>query len=192
MTKEDKILLIHFVTRTGMYICPNDIHNIHSFIHGYETGRKNKCHFYKLLKGLLSTKYKIAYSNDGVPGQLKRLSIKKSTSEIVTFKKIALEVISFDGLDDKMGKIIKGKIVDLINKIEKDGHPWFNETWKDDWLSFVSINNHWFRQLWNKKELAVIKLMDKEILADNIFNKHQNKTPSGILLKLKDKLDQVN
>jgi len=192
MTKDDKILLLHFVTRTGMYIYPVDIYNIQSFITGYEAGRKNKCHFYKLCKDLLSTKYKIHYLSNGLLGQIQKLSEKQLTTDIIIFKKIAIEAIASDGLGVEAEKVLKSRIIDLINKIEKAGHSWYNETWKDDWLSLVSINNQWFRQLWNKNELAIIKSMDKEVLAGNIFNKRQSKIPSDNLLNLKDKFDQLN
>jgi len=192
MTKDDKILLLHFVTRTGMYIYPVDIHNIQSFITGYEAGRKNKCHFYELAKDLLSTKYKTKYSSIGFLGQIQRLSEKKSISNIITFKKIALETIALNGLDIDVGKILKSRIIDLIIKIEKAGHPWYNETWKDDWLSLISVNHKWFKQLWDKKEWAILRSMDKEVLAGNIFNNGQDKIPSNKLLDLRDKFDQIN
>ena len=192
MTKDDKILLLHFVTRTGMYVYPVDIYNIQSFITGYETGRRNKCHFYNLCKDLLSTKYKIHYLSNGLLGQIQKLSEKQLTTDIIIFKKIAIEAIASDGLGVEAEKVLKSRIIDLINKIEKAGHSWYNETWKDDWLSLVSINNQWFRQLWNKNELVIIKSMDKEVLAGNIFNKHQSKIPSDNLLNLKDKFDQLN
>ena len=87
MTKGDKTFLIHFIIRPGMYINPIDIHNIQSFITGYEIGRKGKCIFYELCKSLLSEKYGMKYSNDGVPGQINRLAKKQSLSNIVTFNK---------------------------------------------------------------------------------------------------------
>ena len=192
MTKDDKILLLHFVTRTGVYIYPVDINNIQSFITGYEAGRKNKCHFYESSKDLLSTKYKIKYLSDGLLGQIQRLSEKQSTSNIVTFKKIAIEIITLDGLEVEVGKVLKSQIIDLVSKIEKTGHPWYNETWKDGWLSLVSVNNQWFRQLWNKKEWTIIKSLDKEVLAGNIFKNHQDKIPSDNLLYLRDKFEQIN
>jgi hypothetical protein len=107
MTKDDKILLLRFVTRTGMYIFPVDIHNIQSFITGYEIGRKNKCKFYDLSKDLLLTKHKVKYLSDGWLGQIKRLSEKKAFSNVVTFKRVALDTIAANGLDNKMKEIIK-------------------------------------------------------------------------------------
>lgn len=111
MTDDDKLLLIHFVTRTGMYIYPVDINNIQSFITGYETGRKNDCNFYEMSKSLLSNKYKIKYLSDGWLGQLKKLSEKLSLSHIVVFKKIALETFVKDGLNADVEIILKSRII---------------------------------------------------------------------------------
>jgi hypothetical protein len=190
MTKDDKILLLHFVTRTGMYIFPVDIHNIQSFITGYEIGRKNKCKFYDLSKDLLLTKHKVKYLSDGWLGQIKRLSEKKAFSNVVTFKRVALDTIAANGLDNKMKEIIKSGIIALINKIEKAGHPWYNETWKDDWQSLVLVDKNWTKELFGKEQWEVIKLLDKEILANNIFKDNGNKIPSDSILKLKYQFDQ--
>ncbi len=175
-----------------MYIYPVDIHNIQSFITGYQAGRKNKCRFYELCKDLLSTKYKIKHLSDGLLGQIQRLSEKHSTSNIVIFKKIAIEIITMDGLDGEGGKVLKSRIIDLISKIDKAGHPWYNETWKDEWLSLVFVAKIWFRKLWSKEELTIIKAIDKEILTGNIFNTHQDKIPSIKMLEIKDKFDKIN
>lgn len=59
MTKGDKKTILHFVTRTGMYIYPVDETNVVSFVHGYELGTKNKCDFTLLLKRLFTDKYKM-------------------------------------------------------------------------------------------------------------------------------------
>ena len=192
MTKDDKILLLHFTTRTGMYIYPVDIHNIQSFITGYEIGRKNKCKFFELSKDLLLTKYKMKYLSDGWLGQIKRLSEKKAISNVVIFKRVALETIASNRLDNKMKEIIKSRIIDLINKIEKVGHPWYNETWKDSWQSLVLIDKNWTKQLFGKEQWTVIKLLDKEVLANNIFENNKNKIPSDSILKLRYRFDQLN
>lgn len=92
MTNNDKKILLHFITRTEMFIDPVDDKNIVSFIHGYEIG--SKCDFTRICKQLLIDKYRINYSNDGWPGQIKRLSEKHSQSWVMTFKNIGLEIIS--------------------------------------------------------------------------------------------------
>ncbi len=155
-------------------------------------GRKNKCHFSELCKDLLATKYKIPYLSTGFLGQIQKLSEKQSISDIIVFKKVALETIALDGLSAEDGKIIKSRTIDLINKIQKQGHPWYNETWKDNWLSLVFVNDRWFKQLWGKKELSIIKSINKEIKDANIFESRRNKIPSSKMLVLKDKFDQVN
>lgn len=192
MTKDDKILLVHFVTRTGMYIHPVDIHNIQSFLHGYEAGRKNKCHFYESAKDLLSKKYKLKYLSDGLLGQLKRLAKKQSVSEVVAFRRIALEVILSGSRQMEVEKVLKARIVDLIGTLEKASHPWYNDTWKEHWHSFVSLNNKWFKELWDKKELVIIKSMDEQVRAGSIFNSNKERNPSDALLALRDKFSQLN
>ncbi|RXK62073.1 hypothetical protein ESA94_03415 [Lacibacter luteus] len=192
MTKDDKIFLIHFVTRTGMYINPVDIHNIQSFVTGYEIGRKGKCRFYELSKNLLSTKYKIKYLSDGFIGQIKRLAEKQSISEVVVFKNIAIETIALDELDIEVGKVLKSRVAELINRIDKAGHPWYNETWKDSWLSLVFVTKAWYRQLWSKEEFSIIKAIEKEVLIGNMFNSYRGKTPSNKMLEIKVKYDQIN
>lgn len=192
MTKNDRILLTHFITRPGMYIFQVDIRNIQSFITGYEIGRKNKCHFYELSKELMSTKYKIKYLSDGWLGQINRLSKKQSTSDIFTFKTIALEVILSGGIDNEMKKVLKPRIITLINRIEISGHSLYNEIWKDEWHSLVLINNKIFRQLWDNKEWIIMKSINKEVQANNLFSNEQSKIPSERMLYLKAKFDEAN
>ena len=88
MTKDDKKILLYFITLTGMYIHPQDTSNVVSFITGYEIGRKTKCDFAQLSKQLLSEKYKIKCSSDGWSGQMKRLSEKFSISWKLHLKKL--------------------------------------------------------------------------------------------------------
>ncbi len=192
MTDDDKLLLMHFVTRTGMYINPVDINNIQSFITGYETGRKNECNFYEISKSLLSKKYKIKYLSDGWAGQIKRLSKELSLADIVVFKKIALETIAKDRLNEETETILKSRLIELINRIDKAGHPCYNETWKEDWISLTSINNNWFKQLWTTRQLSIIKAINIEVLNDTIFDDDNRKIPSDLMIKLKDKFDQIN
>jgi len=76
--------------------------------------------------------------------------------------------------------------------ISKDGHPWYKETWKDNWISSVSLNNGWFKQLWTKGELPIIKSINKEVLTGEIFSNQGNKIPSDNMLKLKEKFNKIN
>lgn len=191
MTKDDKTYLIHFLTRTGMYINPVDMHTINSFIAGYQTGRRGKCHLWDMCKELLTTKYGIEYPSNGLLGQIKRLSKKQSQTEVVTFKKIALEVIGIKNTDTEAVKSFKSRIIALISQMPGPGFRSFNETWKDYWLSLVNVKQEWFIALWSKKELAVLKLIDKEVLSNNIFKDHKNKAQSGRILSLKTKFEQV-
>lgn len=196
MTKNDKLFLLHFITRTAMYVYPADLPNIESFVMGYEIGRKNKCHFYNSLKELLKTKYKMPYSNDGQRGQITRLSEKQSLSPVITFKRVALDIIGSDapvGFDSKMQVFLRTKIVKIINEFDKVGHPfpWSNSRWKDDWLSFTVINSEWFKLLWTKKQWSIIKAINNEVLKGNLFKNKRSKLPSEAILKLKIKFESL-
>jgi hypothetical protein len=115
----------------------------------------------------LSSKYKIKYLSDGFTGQIKRLSEKHTRSEIITFKKIAIETITSDGIDIEVARVLKSRIIALVNKIETTGPPSYDETWKNDWLSLVCVKMQWFRKLWDKKEWTIIKSIDKEVVGEN-------------------------
>ncbi|MFB9107667.1 MULTISPECIES: hypothetical protein [Flavobacterium] len=131
------------------------------------------------------------YLSDGWIGQINRVSKKQSISNIVTFKKITLETIFIDGLDKEMEKILKSRILDLINKIDRAGHPWYKETWKDDWLSLILINKNWFKQMWSDEEFEIIKLIDKEVTSGNITNIYKTIVPSDAILNLKEQFDKI-
>ncbi|MFC5978666.1 hypothetical protein [Flavobacterium salmonis] len=132
------------------------------------------------------------YLSDGWIGQINRVSKKQSISNIVVFKKITLETIFIDGLDKEMEKILKSRILDLINKIDRAGHPWYNETWKDNWLSLILINQNRFKQLWSDEEFEIIKLIDKEVTSGNIINIYKTIVPSDAILNLKEQFDKIN
>ncbi|MFY9309786.1 MAG: hypothetical protein WAQ28_12130 [Bacteroidia bacterium] len=187
MTKKDKRILAGFITRTGMYIQPNDQNNIISFIQGYEIGKSSKYEFTESLKKLLIEKYKIKYDAYGWPGQIRRLSEKQSLSWIVTFKKIALEILlEPDTVDKEMSKIIRTKLTGLLHWINPSGDSYFNETWKDEWLALVSVKSKWFKHLWTDKEYKIILLIDKEILSNRMFENKKHKIPTSLLVKYKN------
>jgi hypothetical protein len=192
MTKDNKKIFLHFVTRTGMYINPMDDKNAVSFIHGYEIGTKHRCDFTQLISKYIADKYKITQSNDGWSEQIERLAQKLSLSWMRTFKKITLEIIATEdmGLDEEMRKILKTRITSLIDRINELGDPWFNENWVQEWLSLCPIKSKWFKPLWIGKEWPIIKAIDKEVQLNNIFSKKGNYIPTEQLLKLKDKYDK--
>ncbi len=191
MTKFETKTLLDFVTRTGMYIHPQDENNFVSFIHGFECGTKNKFDFSRLSKELLSGKYKIEYLSDGWPGQIKRLSDRLSISWTITFKKILLEIIANESssLDNEIVQIIKTRVRELIARISINGHPSFNQSWKDEWLSLCSTKSTWFKQLWTDSELKIIKAIDNQIKTGNIYASNSS-SPSSQLLRLKDQYDR--
>lgn len=177
-----------------MFINPVDDKNIVSFIHGYEAGAKNKCDFTQLSRQLLTDKYKISYSNDGWPGQITRLSKKKSWSWVVTFKNIALEVVAdkrHGGLDKKLTEILKSKIISLIERIQPLGDICFNDSWAEAWLSLCPVKDAWFKHLWGNDEWLIIKSITKQVQADKIFSEKDKQIPTEKLLKLKYQYDRT-
>ena len=194
MTKDDKKIILQFITLTGMFINPVDDKNVVSFIHGYEVGTKHKCDFTQLSKQLLTDKYKINYSSDGWPGQITRLAKKESLSWVTTFKRTALEIVAdtrHGGLDKALAEILKKRIVSLIERVKVLGDPWFNDSWKEEWVSLFSVKSNWSKQMWTDKEWAIVKSIDKHVQADNVFSKKGDHIPTPQLLKLKDQFDKT-
>lgn len=171
MTKTDRTLLLKFITRTTMFIYPEDDKNVASFIHGYQLGTKNRCNFTLLLEKHLTSKYKIMKRSDGWPGQIARLSEKLSLRWIVIFKRTALEVLAAEqkgGFDGGDSLILKKRIASLIERIDTKESPWLDDHWREEWLSLCVIKQPWFKQVWADKEWAIIKSIDKQVNAGNI------------------------
>ena len=190
MTKRDKKNLLHFITRTGMYINPVDDKNIVSFIHGYQLGTKGKCDFTQLLKQLLSNKYKINYLSDGWPGQVTRMAKKFSLSWVVIFKRIALEVIAKESqnkFDKESREILKTRIVSLIERIEASGSIWRNHNCTEQWLSICSIKSNWLNSIWTDQDWIIIKYIDRLGQSGNVFTE----IPVSELIKLRDRYDRI-
>jgi hypothetical protein len=193
MTKDDKKKILQFIVRTGMYISPVDDKNVISFIHGYQLGTIHKCDFTELVKQLLIRKHKIKWGSDGWPGQITRLANKKSLSWVVTFKRTALEIVTDSrngGLDKALAEILKKRIVSLIEHIEASGHSWFNDSWREEWLSLCSVKSKWFKPIWTDKEWAIVKSIDKHVQAGDVFSKKGDHLPTQQLLKLKAQFDK--
>ncbi len=194
MTKDDKSNLLHFITRTSMFVNPVDNFNVVSFIHGYELGRKRKCDLTQLIKQLLKQKYNVSYSSDGWPGQITRQAKNLSLSWVTTFKITVLEILADEregGLDKSMIDILKNRIIWHIGRVNADGDPWFDENWSEEWFSICSIESKWFKQLWTDNEWVLIKSIDKLVKSDNIFNIKGGKIPTHQLLKLKEQFDRA-
>lgn len=187
MTKHDREILLHFITRTNMYIYPVDLYNIRNFITGYEIGRKNKCQFFSVSKQILETKYKIKYPATGWFGQIEQLSKKQSLSNVLVFNKIALETIaeSSNGkFDVKLKNILKERIINLIVRIT-EGDSWFDVTWIDMWLSLNNFNTIWYKDLWSENQYRILKSINNEVKNYNLFKNEQIVIKYDKLLKLK-------
>lgn len=194
MTENDNKNILRFVTRTDMFIYPVDEKNVVSFIQGYELGTKNKCDFTKLLRQLLTRKYKTAYGNDGWPGQISRLAKKRSQNWITTFKKISLELVAENQrgrLDKTSAEILRERIMSIIERINAQGDPWFNDSWVEEWSSYCSIKSKWFKYLWTELEWPIIKSIDRHVQAGNVFSNKGKYIPTLQLLKLKNEFDKT-
>ena len=99
MTKDDKILLLHFISRTGMYITIQDESNVVSFMTGYELGTKGH-EFSSLYECFIVDRFKIQSSATGWPGQIEILSKELSQNWLQTFKQITLQFITNDNIDE--------------------------------------------------------------------------------------------
>jgi hypothetical protein len=194
MTKIDKANLLHFITKTGMYIYPVDDKNIESFIHGYELGTKQKCDFTTLSKQYLIDNFKIIYSNDGWPGQIKRLAKKKSTSWVVTFKQIALNIIAEEQNSESLTllkKILKPRIESKIERINMLGNPWLNDSWVEEWLSLCLVKRDWFKKIWNNEEFLIIESIQKLVQNKKAFEEGSQNIPTQKLLDLKERYQKL-
>lgn len=191
MTKDDKILLLHFISRTGMYITTQDNSNVVSFITGYEIGAKT-CNFSSLYKNFVADKYKIQSGATGWPGQIERLSEKLSQSWLRTFKQVTLQFITnsdIDDLQDELSKTIKTRMQGLVERINAKGDPCFNDWWIEEWQAFCALSSDWFKQLWTSKELKAIQSIDKAVSSKIIFADKDKKIPTKELIELKDQFN---
>jgi hypothetical protein len=190
MTKADKELLLHLVTRTGMYIYPIEANSIIHFMSGYEAGTKGKCDFTKRVRRLIADKYKVSYSSDGWPGQIKLLARKRHTTWLIVFKKITLEIIANaegGSLDDKQREMLKKKItVGIINDIQATGGPRF-EDWAEEWPAFCAVKSSWFKQLWSRQEWTIIRAIDKLVQTGSNVEAEDQRLPSPALLQLRNR-----
>jgi hypothetical protein len=125
-------------------------------------------------------------------GQIKRLSEKQSLGHVITFKRAALDTIANDqpeGFDPEIQGILRARIAIMINGIDRAGHPWYNQTWKDEWISLNPLDSSWFKLLWTKKQLQTLKAINKEVIGNNLFKSKKSKLPSAAMLKLKIKFE---
>lgn len=188
MTRDNKIQLLHFITRTGMYITTQDKGNVVSFIHGFEVGATTR-DFTNTLERFVTDTFKIEPLATGWPGQIERLSKKLQQSWLQTFKQVSLQVIAGtnrDDLKEALDKTVKSKIQGLIERIEATGNPWFNEGWTEEWKSLCAVDFEWFKQCWTSEELGVVQAIDKAVSSKKVFLDEDSKLPTPEIISLKE------
>ena len=184
MTHNQKITLIHFITRTGMYVSTVDENNVTSFIAGLEIGSNNH-DLTNLLRKHLEETLKVNYSSDGWPGQIKRYSDKIFIPWTSAFKQVCLEVIANDGgLDDEMQKLIRSRILGLIDRVQEDGDPWFNRSWIEEWNSLFDTKSSWLQKLWTDDEYKTLCGIDMEVKNNKVFKDWKPFRPTKLLSDL--------
>jgi hypothetical protein len=191
MNKKNKLNLLGFITRTGMYINPVDNINITSFINGYLLA-DDECDFLQIYKNLLIKKYNIPYTSDGWPGQTTRFCNVQLLDWVVAFKQISLEIIIENqdkNLDPELIKILKSRITSLIKKIDTNNNIWFNNQWEKEWISLCIIQNPVFKLMWTKDEWEIIYCITKIVQLDSIFYKDNINTSIDKLKSLRDQYE---
>ena len=188
MNKTDQYKLLTFITRIGMFVYPVDQHNITSFIHGYEYGKRQSSSFTEQIRQRLADQYRIFSSSDGWPGQIKRLAAKRNENWATIFRWITLEILADErngGWDPTMSEIFKPRIFSLIERIQPGDTTWLTNWWIEDWLALCPVKYPWFQQIWDDKAWKIIKPINKKMLVTDY-------SVSGLpkkLLKLKDLLN---
>ena len=74
MREIDLNTLMHFITRTEMYIGKVSKESVISFIHGYEIGTEEKCNISGSISDLLSNEFNIEKMATGWIGQIEEYS----------------------------------------------------------------------------------------------------------------------
>lgn len=189
MTKADKEFLLYLVARPRMCIQPVEAASAINYVHGYELGTKNKCDFTKLVRRLIADKYRISYSNDGWPGQIRLLARRRQSTWLITFNKIVLEVIlnAQNGslTDEQQAFLKKGIRGGIIYNIEPTGGPGF-ENWVEEWQTLYAVKSPWFKPLWTRQEWPIIRAICKLAQTDGLFEREEQRLPSPALLQLKE------
>jgi len=165
MTSNHRDQLIWFVLRTGMYIQPIDEHTILSFLLGFEIGTKGKCCFRELLRERLEDKYKIRYAGRGVTEQIEKLARKRNDTWVMTFRKLAMEILASDGnnLSRKIKKFLKYDVDGQSEIIKRHGFTPPNQSWIDHWSTFTFLKSPWAKEMWSPDEWKTIREIDKQV-----------------------------
>jgi hypothetical protein len=198
MNPADKKIILLLVTRTGMMVPVTDENSILSFIFGYEAGRNGKCEFTKILKEYLDKKYKVQYSSDGWSGQISRYCKSKHLNWVNTFKKVSLEVLAESEnqkFSTPLRELYRTRVISLIDRIKKEGDPFFRPDWVHEVVLLCSHKTNWFKNLWSDDELRILKQISIELSKhySTIFENWQplgQYVPSKKLLSLKADFDK--
>jgi hypothetical protein len=189
MTDNNKEQLLYFVTRPSMYIRPMEASSAINFVSGFEAGMGEKASFIEALSQLLSEKYKVNGGCLGWPEQVRLLAKKRSLSWLTTFRRLVPEIVA----ETQEGKlthaqqvILRKKISGWIDRVKSTGDPWFSADWPKEWQALCAMKSPWFKQLWSRKEWAVIRAIDKLVQADCLFCDEERRLPSPALMQLKE------
>lgn len=181
MTNRDIEIMLHFITKTEMFIRKDQAALIVSFVTGYETGSNGACDFSNQISELLEQKFHCEKLALGWPGQITEFGKKENLNWKTTFKKIGLQVLSkyFHGESkEKFRDIVKVTIQTKINQIEivtiqnqKGKINRFGKKWINKWIGLIALEEKWFQEMWTNRELTILSNLDKEI--SMIENKDQ-------------------
>lgn len=170
-----------------MYIHPQDASNVTSYIHGFEAGSEREIS--EQIKYYIKKQYGIDSTAAGWPGQIKHLAEKKSHPWVRTFKQVMLQILAKDTSEEVLAELnqtITKRIKGLIKSLDTDPDRsyWQHDTWSEEWLSLCATDSKWFDALWTTEELNIIKAIDEQVKAGNVFDKNDPKTSSPELFRL--------
>lgn len=194
MSNNDIETLVYFITRTPMYVEESSALAIKSFITGYEIGKTN-LFFTENLSSILEKHYSSPKGALGWSGQIEVLVKKEKKHWTSVFKKVTLNAlikISEDSLKSKLQMFLKERLVLNIERIapihisgSENTINYFDKNWIIDWFGFVDLEEAWFKEIWTKKELVIIKNINQEV--EKIKLQEEEIAPNKYLLELSSK-----
>ncbi|WP_299277972.1 hypothetical protein [uncultured Psychroserpens sp.] len=166
MREIDLNTIMHFVTRTEMYIGDVSENAITSFIRGYETGTNWECKFTKLISELLASNYDCRKMAMGWPGQIREYSNKRNLDWIIGFRQITLKYFYKTqdfSFESEFKSVLKSRITSKIDQINLNWVRTGFMKWSDEWIGLVDLNEVEFQSIWTETELKSLKLLNAEI-----------------------------
>lgn len=164
MQKKDLKLLWMFTLRIGMYTGKENKDTVLSFLHGYEIGRNNECHFIEKLSQSIEEEYQLESRATGWIGQIERLAEQLEMDWITIFKKQSLKVLTkaFDETEkiefsNSIRKRINGKMSGIKHH--------FQRNWITDWFGIVDLTANWFKEIWSERELELMTEIEEELIS---------------------------